>query len=169
MQPLQEGIIWNKNTLHRTRPLLQERVRTDWQISSERPAPPSLCGGFQETGFFFLSWRTIRPKVLAILYWIWLKHQMLKRVNIERMVRSNLWLLQSKTGFLTEQESQKTSWTSSLPKLGRSVEGVVMRWTRGTQWEIEYHQHHTKTEILKITIASTRYTEKTKVKSKRSL
>ena len=167
MQPLQEGIIWNKNTLHRTRPLLQERVRTDWQISSERPAPPSLCGGFQETGFFFLSWRTSRPKVLAILYWIWLKHQMLKRVNIERMVRSNLWLLQSKTGFLTEQESENLlnfqfaeTWT---------VEGVVMRWTRGTQWEIECHQHHTKTEILKITIASTRYTEKTKVKSKRSL
>ena len=160
MQPLQEGIIWNKNTLHRSRPLLQERVRTDWQISSERPAPPLPLRGLPRNRFLLLILTHEPSKSAANLVL-----DMAQTSNVEKSKHRK----DGKIQLVTASEQDRFShWTGKSENLLNfqfaetwTVEGVVMRWTRGTQWEIEYHQHHTKREILKITIASTRYTEKT--------
>ena len=156
MQPLQEGIIWNKNTLHRSRPLLQERVRTDWQISSERPAPPLPLRGLPRNRFLLLI-LTHEPSLSAAN----LVLDMAQTSNVEKSKHRK----DGKIQLVTASEQERFShWTGKSENLLNFQFAETWMWCDELgelQWEIEYHQHHTKTEILKITIASTRYTEKT--------
>ena len=131
MQPLQEGIIWNKNTLHRSRPLLQERVRTDWQISSERPAPPLPLRELPRNRFLLLI-LTHEPSLSAAN----LVLDMAQTSNVEKSKHRK----DGKIRLVTPSEQDQFShWTGKSENLLNfqfaetwTVEGVVMRWTRGT-------------------------------------